>query len=727
MIANMDARHLWNSYESTLPQAGHGLQWDVLDDKLLWLATSRDQSRSKLYGYGLPEAVNRTYSKLLLDRTAGVVDDSGAYCTSSDGIHHNHPIMRDGLSVAILLNPVNFVANIPWLSMVTDSTLIILATVPEAEIWRQTHRQLLAFYLSMGLAFVAVCMVLLSAVIFWKGTKMREMQVKESRQFLASVSHDLRSPLHVMSNALLLLQSEELSARYEFRALHAATESMLSLLSNTVFVYRNGEDKHVPTQRRDLRQDLLALAEIYAFLANEKDLYLDVDVPESLPDIILINWIGLKEILVNLLSNAIKFTVTGGIEIKVTMSSLPTSSAVQLCVGVSDTGPGMDPNKFQASIAATSKMGLGLGICRRIACSMDSELTLVSVPGKGSTFTVTRLDCAVVAPCVPQCVWQRLATTCKRLHFVVLVGKEDHLRVLPKVNSLVDCLQRAGITVGTDILSEEEMDGTLPLIPQGSVIWIGHEAFATPARLECVLKQLEKSASRAIILNLACGRLSVPSDLSMLVDARPRLPHTHMYPPWTPDRMALQLHDLLASVPDLVVAPTRFPEEAQASPYSGISVLVVDDMSVNRAVVKKMLLKAFKVEADEACGGMESVQKCRDSGGYGLILMDLHMPDMDGCLATAEIRRLEAEEMSKKVIRSWIVGLSASVLQEDEQACLKAGMDEYFCKPMSVVHYRKVLDDALRARRKASLSLSGAADSTANRRRHSSDALEENQ
>jgi CheY-like chemotaxis protein len=105
-------------------------------------------------------------------------------------------------------------------------------------------------------------------------------------------------------------------------------------------------------------------------------------------------------------------------------------------------------------------------------------------------------------------------------------------------------------------------------------------------------------------------------------------------------------------------------------------VLVADDNSVNQRLTMELLKKAGCL-VDVARDGNEAVALA-GSRRYAVIFMDCHMPELDGYAATAEIRRRESPPA-----RVPIVAVTASVLEEDRQRCLSAGMDEVIWKPIS--------------------------------------------
>lgn len=114
---------------------------------------------------------------------------------------------------------------------------------------------------------------------------------------------------------------------------------------------------------------------------------------------------------------------------------------------------------------------------------------------------------------------------------------------------------------------------------------------------------------------------------------------------------------------------------AQAGPP--VRVLVVDDNHVNRMVARGMLDR-LGITADTASSGREAVEAVIREP-YDLVLMDLHMPDVDGVNATAAIRRHEASTR-----HTIVIALTASVTSEDRGLCLAAGMDDFLTKPVRI-------------------------------------------
>jgi CheY-like chemotaxis protein len=120
---------------------------------------------------------------------------------------------------------------------------------------------------------------------------------------------------------------------------------------------------------------------------------------------------------------------------------------------------------------------------------------------------------------------------------------------------------------------------------------------------------------------------------------------------------------------------------------SGLRVLMADDAMANRELVTA-IMNGLGVNLDTVCDGAEAVEAAR-SGGYDLILMDVHMPVMDGLAATRAIRA-----MGGAVARTPIVALTANVQPEHVERCMAAGMDGHVGKPIQLAQLLDVMNRA---------------------------------
>ncbi len=141
-------------------------------------------------------------------------------------------------------------------------------------------------------------------------------------------------------------------------------------------------------------------------------------------------------------------------------------------------------------------------------------------------------------------------------------------------------------------------------------------------------------------------------------------------------------------------------DEDLAAPggMTGRRILMADDAPGNRELVSA-ILRGLGLEIDTVCDGAEAVQAMQD-GAYDLVLMDVHMPVMDGLTATREIRRMQAGSG----LRTPILALTANVQAEQVARCLDSGMDGHLAKPIQIPELAGALAHWLAAGEPAALA-----------------------
>jgi len=135
--------------------------------------------------------------------------------------------------------------------------------------------------------------------------------------------------------------------------------------------------------------------------------------------------------------------------------------------------------------------------------------------------------------------------------------------------------------------------------------------------------------------------------------------------------------------PDMRVAP----QPALEQPSKPLRILLVEDIEINRVLTLRML-GVLGYQADSVGNGWECLEITKRNV-YDLILMDLHMPEMDGFTAAREVRRLGQE--NPKIRQPYICALTANVMRKDQDACKEAGMNGFLPKPLRLDALRKVL------------------------------------
>ena len=213
--------------------------------------------------------------------------------------------------------------------------------------------------------------------------------------FIANVSHEIKTPLAVIRNYTTSLDSENLSTemRKEYiDTIVKATDNLTTLISNILRLNKlENQEIDIPAEPYNLCVQLYDCALQFESLWEEKDIDFSVDVEDRV--VIKADKEMLEIVWNNLLSNALKYTAPGG-----SVSIVQTSQADSVTVSVSDTGCGMDEKTikrifdkfYQADTSHTGEgNGLGLALAYRIVEKSKGSLTVSSELEKGSTFTVT--------------------------------------------------------------------------------------------------------------------------------------------------------------------------------------------------------------------------------------------------------------------------------------------------------------------------------------------------
>ena len=212
--------------------------------------------------------------------------------------------------------------------------------------------------------------------------------------FVANVSHELKTPMAVISNYATMLQSPSLTEaeRMEYaRAIHQASRNLAGLVTNILKLNKLENQQIFPDKQKfDLAEQLCRCVLNFEDVWEKKGIGLEVDIPETFP--IQSDAELLELVWNNLLSNAMKFTPEGG-----TVSVALKEENGMAVVTVKDTGCGMTAEQgkhifekfYQADTSrGTRGNGLGLALVKRVVDITGAAITVQSSAGKGSTFTV---------------------------------------------------------------------------------------------------------------------------------------------------------------------------------------------------------------------------------------------------------------------------------------------------------------------------------------------------
>lgn len=480
---------------------------------------------------------------------------------------------------------------------------------------------------------------------------------------LANVSHELRTPLNGMLGLTQLCLMDELPAqtRQRLDKIARSGQTLLRTLNDLLDAARIESGKMAYEWAPfDLWELLDELAAIVSHLALGKPLeiafLLDPDVPRWLVG----DRLRLQQILTNLLGNAVKFTAKGEVALEINWAEDQGKRVLQLAV--QDTGPGLDDatltRLFQPFTQADSHTtrrfggtGLGLAIARQLARGMNGELQASSKIGLGSCFTLR----------LPLQGFSTTAPMPKPSLGVVGISTDSPL-TRRALHQIVHAIGAEALDISRADRSAATSARIVDLAGPAISSWIE----TLPAE--------EPTLLLANALEAAQWRERTPPSSRLRLVTRPLTP--------------MSLLDALTFHPS---AASRGQNGEVPGEFRGARVAVAEDMPINRDVIVGLLERAG-IEVLLARDGKELLDQLYEAiPTPELVLMDVHMPVMDGLAAT---RALRASGWTLPV-----VALSAGALDIEQTRCLAAGMNDFLSKPVDPDQLWGTLTRWLRPRR----------------------------
>jgi signal transduction histidine kinase/CheY-like chemotaxis protein/HPt (histidine-containing phosphotransfer) domain-containing protein len=504
-------------------------------------------------------------------------------------------------------------------------------------------------------------------------------------EFLATMSHEIRSPMNgVLGMNELLIESELQPQQREWAlAVRSSGRHLLGVIDDILDFSKIESGNLTPeVADLDLAEVVEEAASMFAQPAQAKGLDLLVQfTPPDAPLALRGDAFRLRQVVANLLSNAIKFTARGQVLVRVALlKETDTGAAVQ--ISVQDTGAGIAPEAqerifehFAQADGSTTRQfggtGLGLAICRRLLGLMGGSIGVESTPGKGATFIVDlHLPRAqtqtAAAPIDPVLVDKRVLVVEHNRASREILREQLHawqMHVQGVDNGLSAQAARAEAARAGRPFDLVLMDMHLPQMDG-----------VTLAKV--LARHMGQGKTRLVGLTSGYAH----------IDAQARAEAgivTHLGKPVRRN----ELRRVLASVLKGQAVDRTEPRADAAAPVRKLlgRVLLVEDNPINQGVATAMLNK-LGLEWVLAIDGAEAVAQVRDSD-FDLVLMDCQMPVMDGFQATAAIRALPDERKAGVPI----IALTANTMPGDEQACLQAGMNAFLAKPYTIAALQAAL------------------------------------
>ncbi|AWN46045.1 hybrid sensor histidine kinase/response regulator [Methylobacterium terrae] len=489
--------------------------------------------------------------------------------------------------------------------------------------------------------------------------------VAKSR-FLASVSHEFRTPLNgIMGMADLMLDTPlSPEQRTYAEAVKTSGEALLSLIDGIL------DFSKIEAGRLDLAAEpfdpaalVESVVELLAPRAQDKGLEIAADI-EALPAAVVGDADRVRQILINLAGNAVKFTESGGVGVTAAWD------ADGLVLAVHDTGPGIPEERlpvlfqeFEQGDGSASRRhegtGLGLAITKRLVDRMGGRLDVTSRPGEGSCFRVhlpLGAGPSRSRPPMPSLAGQRVLVVAAAAFEAPYIARR---------------LGRAGAEAVV-VETQAEAVAALAGATRFAAI-IADRALGDAAVRDIAVAARQAGVRRSIVLLSPFDRRDFGSPAAAGFDR-------YLVKP-------VRLTSLITRLAEPAPPPARIPSATEGTPRPVSRrkrVLLAEDNPINALLATKALerLGAVVLWARDGAEAVARLKQAASSAApFDLALVDIRMPILDGLAVAREVR---GDEEAHHLPRLRLVALTANVQVEDQAAALAAGFDGFLSKPLDL-------------------------------------------
>ena len=492
---------------------------------------------------------------------------------------------------------------------------------------------------------------------------------RDMEDFLSNISHELRTPVNVISGMTAILQKENDSSELDnIRDAGIRLAHQIEDIQDYTEIKRNEiileEENYMCIS---LINDVVANCRA---LDREKKLELVVDIAPETPTLLKGDIQKLHKLFRHLLGNAIKFTSGGGVCIKV--FPVWQKYGINLTIEVSDTGVGMtraDMSRVSGGMYQANKkrdrstggIGIGLPIVYGITHKMGGFVNIRSEKGKGTTVRIS----------IPQQVVD--PTPCLAIRDELKDDVIFYIRLekfgVPEVR---DFYRHMAFNLATSLKAKfyfaserRELEKLIEGINAG-FIFTGEEEYKKERDL---FEDLAQKGCNIIVYSDNAEGLKKSG--SIIVMPKP-------FYGFSVVRILNGEYE------------NHLGDEDKGKPvFDGVKALIVDDEIMN-LVVASGLLKDYKMVTDTANSGAEAVEKY-ENGDYDVIFMDHMMPEMDGVECARRIRHIADSTFRKPVI----IALTANALSGAKEMFMREGFDGFIAKPINIGEFERVMKNAM--------------------------------
>lgn len=515
-----------------------------------------------------------------------------------------------------------------------------------------------------------------------------EQASRAKGEFLARMSHEMRTPMNAIIGMTNIAKNSHDLEKMEYclGRIDSASKHLLGVINDVLDMSKIEANKfELSNCEFNVEKMLMKITNVINFQAEQKKLTLIVNLGENIPVSIIADELRLSQVITNLLSNAVKFTPENG-RIVLNVDKMDEADNISILrIEVADNGIGISEdqkerlfNSFEQADGGVARKyggtGLGLSISKRIVELMEGEIWVESQLGQGSKFIFTMK--AENGSAQPE---TRLSFSSGKDKLNILVvsdsleTREYFRKVMPALGlrcdiaenspAALDLLDKCGNDPYQIVFADWQMQHTDGIALAREIKALSGDCSVIIMISSTEWRGIEEEALQAGV----GGHISKPLFPSDIVDAINR-----------------------------AVGNTTCEKIEELEPgkydFTRHTILLAEDVDINREIIYA-LLEDTGAAIEAAENGVQAVERFKKHPDlYGIILMDIHMPEMDGYEATRAIRALDIPEAAIP-----IVAMTANVFREDIERCLASGMNDHIGKPVDPAELLEKLEKYLHA------------------------------